>query len=67
MMGSTFSVQSGKIYRQVFTGGEGAHATLELVNSSIGEAMGLAARFVPRFRERHEVEQVESATDHFYV
>jgi hypothetical protein len=38
-MGSTFNVQSGKVYRQVFTGEEGAPARLELVNSSITQSM----------------------------
>ena len=40
-MGSTFNVQSGKVYRVVFTGEETAPATLDLVSSSIGQSMGL--------------------------
>lgn len=38
-MGSTFNVHSGKIYRQVFTGGETAPASLDLINSSMTQSM----------------------------
>jgi hypothetical protein len=34
-LGSVFQIQSGKVYRQIFTGGEEAAAVVELVNSSI--------------------------------
>jgi len=40
-MGMSFSVHSGKVYRKVFTGGEGAPASLDLVNSSLAQNMGL--------------------------
>ena len=39
IMGSTFDVQTGKVYMQVFTGGEEAGATLDLVNSSMTQSM----------------------------
>ena len=38
-MGSTFNVHSGKIYRQVFTGGENNIVSLDLINSSMTQSM----------------------------
>lgn len=40
-MGSTFNIHSGKVYRLVFTGGEAAPATMDLISSSIGQTTGL--------------------------
>lgn len=39
-MGSTFSVHSGKVFRQVFVGGEDAPVSMDLVNSSMTQSMG---------------------------
>jgi hypothetical protein len=36
-LGSTFNIQSGKIFRQVFTGGDDAPAFIDIVHSSISQ------------------------------
>ena len=38
-MGSTYSVHSGKVFRQVFSGGEDAPFSLDLINSSMTQSM----------------------------
>ncbi len=38
-LGSTFNVHSGKVFRRVFTGGDDAPASIELVNSSIQQSI----------------------------
>lgn len=39
-MGSTFSVQSGKVFRRVFAGADDAPASIDLINSRISTHMG---------------------------
>lgn len=38
-MGNQFNVQSGKVFRQVFTGGEEAPVYLDIVNSSMSQGL----------------------------
>ena len=54
--GSTFNVQSGKVFRQVFAGADDAPASVDLINSRITARMG---SFNPSNKQKNERDKNE--------